>query len=183
VGAQPEGSLSPEQLTQLAHAVRLAHLTPYFLSEVAPRVGWLCAGGREAAVRGVALARMGSPVRSGTPAAWLPTATARAGKVDPGSHPVEWELPLSQLQPLVDKVAAGGSLETMTSPSTAAAFGLFWGLSLHVTPVDYGSIARPRAVKLGLYLMPLFKHVPMPPVTATFRWVGWSGAEGVGVGH
>jgi hypothetical protein len=124
VDKQPEGSLSAEQLTQLAHAVRLAHLTPYFLAKVAPRVGWLCAEGREEAVEGVAYGRMGGPARTGTPAAWLPGAPARAGKVDPESRPVEWELPLAQLQPLVDRVAAGGSMEILRSPSTTAAFGL-----------------------------------------------------------
>ncbi len=179
VAAKPEGSLSPEQLTQLAHAVRLAHLTPYFLAEVSPRVGWLCAGGREAAVQGMLLARMGAPPRTGTPAAWLPSAPARTGMVDSASRPVEWEVPLAQLQPLVDRVAAGGSsLEELDSPSTASAFGLGWEVSLQVTPVDAKSTARPRAVQLGLFLTPRFKHVPTPPPTAKFRWVivgrcGW----------
>jgi hypothetical protein len=179
VDEQPEGSLSPEQLTQLAHAVRLAHLSPYFLVEVAPRVGWLCAQGRETAVRGVALARMGAPARDGTPAAWLPSAPARTGSVDPASRPVEWELPLAQLRKAVNEVAAGcSSKKELTSPCTTAAFGLGWGLMLRVALVDDSSTARPRAVKLGLYVRPHFKHVPTPPETATFRWVGWSGAEG-----
>ncbi len=169
VAAQPEGSLSPKQLTQLAHAVRLAHLSPYFLAEVAPRVGWLCAGTREAAVRGVALARMGGPARDVTPAAWLPSAPARAGTVDPASRPVEWELPLAQLKPLVDEVAAGGSMKELDTPNTSTAFGLGWGLKLQVIPADSDSTARPRAVQLGLYLMPRFKHVPTPPPTAEFR--------------
>jgi hypothetical protein len=181
VGAQPEGSLSPEQLTQLAHAVRLAHLTPYFLAKVAPRVGWLCAEGRLEAVEGVAYIRMGGLARGGTPAAWLPSAPARTGAVEPASRPVEWELPLAQLQPLVEGVAAGGSIrklysggksaQELESPCTTAAFGLGWGLMLRVAPVDDSSTARPRAVKLGLFVMPHFKHVPRPPETAKLRWV------------
>jgi hypothetical protein len=177
--AQPKDSHTcPRQRAHLAHAVRLAHLTPYFLAEVAPRVGVLCAEGREAAVRCVLLARMGAPAssRSGTvPAAWLPSAPARTGTVDPASRPVLWELPLAHLRLLVDRVAAGGSsLETLDAPSTAAtAFGLGWGLKLKVAPVDDGSPIRPRAVQLGLFLMPHFAHVPMPQDTATFRWVGW----------
>jgi hypothetical protein len=174
VAAQPEGSLSPGQLTQLAHAVRLAHLSPYFLAEVAPRVAWLCAEGRDAAVRGVLLARMGSSVRSGTPPAWLAGAPARTGTVDPASRPVEWELPLAQLHPLVDRVAAGGSMEMLKSPMTSAAFGLGWSLFVQVEPVDARITAGPRAVQLGLYLEARFDHVPAPPPTAEFRWVPWS---------
>ncbi len=170
VAAQPKGSLSHKQLTQLALTVRVAHLSPYFLAEVAPRVGWLCAEGRETAVRGVLLARMGASARTDAPAAWLPSAPARTGTVDPASRPVEWELPLAQLQPLVDKVAAGGSdAETPTSPNATAAFGLGWGLKLEVTPVDANSTVRPRAVQLGLYVMSRFEHVPTPPLTAKFR--------------
>jgi hypothetical protein len=168
MGAQPEGSLSPEQLTRLAHAVRLAHITPYFLVEVAPSVGWLCAEG-QAAMRSLVLARMGGPARQTPPAAWLPSAPARAGKVDPASRLVEWELPLAQLQPLVDKVAAGSSGEYLTSPNATAAFGLGWGLKLVVAPLDARSATRPRAVNLGLFLEPHFTHVPAPQDTATFR--------------
>jgi hypothetical protein len=171
--ARPDGSLSPEQLTRLAHAVRLAHLSPYFLAEVAPRVGWLCAEGREAAVRGVALARMGGPVRPGIPAAWLLSAPGRTSMVDPASRPVEWELPLAQLQKAVNKVAAGGSiLEKLDSSIPTAAYGLGWGLQVSVAPAGAASTARPRAVKLGLFLMPHFNHVPTPPFAATYRWVG-----------
>jgi hypothetical protein len=133
-------------------------------------VGWLCAEGRDASVRGVLLARMGSSVRSGTPSAWLAGAPARTGTADPASRPVEWELPLAQLQPLVDKVAAGGSnWEMLASPMTSAAFGLGWGLLLQVDPVDARIATRPRAVQLGLYLVSHFDHVPAPPPSAEFR--------------
>jgi hypothetical protein len=144
VGALPHGSLCPEQLTLLAHAVRLAHLSPYFLAKVAPRVGWLCAAGRCATVQGLLFQRMGAPVYRGTPAAWLLDAPARAGTVDPAGRPVKWELSLAQLQPLVDRVAAGGSMDEVHLPSTTAAFGLGWDLMLQVAappgraPCSYG---------------------------------------------
>jgi hypothetical protein len=164
VDAQPKGSLSPEQLTRLAHAVRLAHLTPYFLAEVAPRVPWLCAEGREAAVRGVPLARMGGAARSGTPAAWLPNSPARLGKADPASRAVEWELPLALLFQLV---AEGGGNEA--SPNTTLVFGLRWGLELAVAATGR---TAPGAVMLALSLRPSDQqHVPSPPSDAKFRWV------------
>jgi hypothetical protein len=169
VDGQPEGSLSAEQLTQLAHAVRLAHLTHYFLAHVAPLVGWLCAEGRKSAVYGVGLARMGSPARSGTLAAWLPSAPARTSLLDPAARPVEWELPLAQLQPLVDRVAAGGGLERLSGPSAVVAFGLNWSLSLQV---DSSKGATPGGVHVGLFMMSGFKHVPKPPADAQFWWVG-----------
>ncbi len=180
VGAQPEGSLSPEQLTQLAHAVRLAHLTPYFLAEVAPRVGWLCEGGREAAVHAARYERMGGPARRNNPAAWLPSAPARTGEVSPPNWTMQWEVPLTQLQPILDRVAAGGSShETLISTSSLVVFGLDWVIALSATPVDDASTARPRAVQLGLHVVPRFSHVPTPPTSAAFRWVAsWCYATG-----
>ncbi len=173
VGGQPRGSLSAEQLTQLAHAVRLAHLTPYFLAHVAPLVSWLCAEGRKAAVNGVGLARMGGPARSGIQAAWMPDAPARTGVLNPADRPVEWELLLVQLQRLVDKVPAGGSTERLVSPGTTAAFGLGWGLEVAVASA---SGAKPGAVRIGLYLMPGLQARARAPARRRAPVGLWSGA-------
>ncbi len=174
VDGQLGGSLSAEQLTQLAHAVRLAHLTPYFLAHMAPLVSWLCAEGRKAAVHGVGLARMGGPARSGIPAAWLPNAPARTGVLNPADRPVESKLPLAQLQRLVDKVSAGGSTEVLASPGTTVAFGLGWGLKVKVSSA---SGAKPGAVRIGLHLRPAFKHVPKPPPDVQHWWGCGAGLE------
>jgi hypothetical protein len=182
VAGQPEGSLTAEQMTQLARAVRLAHLTPYFLAHVAPLVGWLCAGGRKDVVHGVGLARMGSPARSGTPAAWLPSAPARTVVLDPAARPVEWELPLAQLQPLVDRVAAGAKLEQLAGPGTAVAFGLDWGLVIQLRGASGAKPGSPGAGEIGLYLSSGFKHMPKPPADAKFRWAVWGGGLGPRLG-
>ncbi len=167
--AQPKDSLSPEQLTRLAHAVRLAHLTPYFLAEVAPSVGWLyrfAAQPPRVALHGAMFARMGGFARSETPAAWLPSAPGRTTKVSPA---VEWELPLDLLGSMVGG-ALNGSMQQRTSDSTTVAYGLRWSLELAVAAGR--RTAHPAAVELSLSLRPSSKqHVPTPSPVDMFRWV------------
>jgi hypothetical protein len=79
VDGQPaDNRPSPGQLRQLAHAVRLHHLTTNFLFDVAPLVAWLYEG-NETAWRQVMVNRAtGRQARAnGCPAAWLPTAPKR----------------------------------------------------------------------------------------------------------
>jgi hypothetical protein len=100
VGApRTDNLISPDQLTQLAHAVRLRRLTTFTLAKVVPLVGWL----HEPAW--CALAGLAD-----VPAAWETSFLGRTGGGGSAGELV-WEVPLPELQRLLDYAARNRSSE------------------------------------------------------------------------
>jgi hypothetical protein len=159
--AQPAGRLSPEQLTQLAHAVRLHRLTPFTLAKVVPLVGWLHEPAWRAVVAGLAA----------VPAAWEATAPGRTGG-DGSAGELVWELPLQELQGLIDRMW-GPNESALVSSRCISMGSVEWGLQLTAklanpltrTHQHYMS-NPPGSVMLGLCITA--GHAA-PGLTAPFR--------------
>jgi hypothetical protein len=140
VGApRTDNLISPDQLTQLAHAVRLRRLTTFTLAKVVPLVGWL----HEPAW--CALAGLAD-----IPAAWETSAPGRTGGGGSVGELV-WEVPLSELQPLIDSVAVNKQA-SISSPPCIAACGVAWNLGLLMTAADPSRQYKPRSISMGLHI-------------------------------
>ena len=158
VNSKEHPACSPAELKQLAHSVRVAHLSEVYLHCVLPDLKWFmhsCDSNHSRLLRIIQLRKNGPDAAYGDwtgPPAWI--SEKRKGTALPDSTAIIWELDRLSVTGL-DAIAVDTSRRYLFSPDSAYLNGIFYRVIVErQTSQCCCNKCSKAAVTLGLYVHP-----------------------------